>query len=114
MFRFIKQMFIGLLSVCTMISFSKSVAFNSEGLIKCMSLSKQLCQASPTLVKLTSNETLFYPFPVSVNKRGASCNTIDGSYAQVCAPNKVKDMNVKVFNLKLEVNETRFVIQHES
>ena len=29
-------------------------------------------------------------------------------------PNKVKNMNVKVFNLMSRVNETRFLVQHES
>ena len=41
-------------------------------------------------------------------------STIDDSYARVCVPDKVKNMNVKVFNLMLGVNETRFLIQHES
>ena len=29
-------------------------------------------------------------------------------------PNKVKNMNLKVFNLMSEVNETIFLVQHES
>ena len=33
---------------------------------------------------------------LSVNKCGKS--TIDDPFARVCVPNKVKDMNVKVFN----------------
>ena len=35
-------------------------------------------------------------------------------YAQVCVPNKVKNMNVKVFNLVLGINKKRFLIKHES
>ena len=38
---------------------------------------------------------VFYPFTLSVNKWGGSCNTIDDPYAQVYVPNKVKNMNVK-------------------
>ena len=30
---------------------------------------------------------------------GASYNTANDPYARVCVPNKVKNMNVKVFNL---------------
>ena len=56
---------------------------------------------------MNSNETLFYPFTVSVNKCGESCTNIDDLYARVCVSNKVKNMNVKVFNLMLGVNETR-------
>ena len=35
---------------------------------------------------------------LSVNKCGESCSTIDDQYARVFVPNKVKHMNVKVFN----------------
>ena len=31
-----------------------------------------------------------------------------------CVPNKVKNTNVKVFDLMSVVNETRFLVQHES
>ena len=57
---------------------------------------------------MNSTETLFYPFTVSVNQCGESSNNIDDLYARVCVPNKVKNVNVKVFNLMLGVNETRF------
>ena len=64
-----------------------------------------------------------YPCNVNVNKcRGyfntsnsfKSCNTIDDPYSRICIPNKVKNMNVKVFNSTSQVNETRFLVQHES
>ena len=35
-------------------------------------------------------------------------------YAWVCVPNKVKNMNVKVFNLMSGAKETRFLLQHKS
>ena len=38
-----------------------------------------------------SNETLYYPFTLSVNKFGGSCNTINDPYIRVCVPNKVKN-----------------------
>ena len=37
----------------------------------------------------------------------------DDPYARVCVPNKVKNMNTKVFNLMPGVNETRFLDQYE-
>ena len=43
-----------------------------------------------------------------------SSNTISDPYAQVCVSNKVKSMNVKVFDLMSGLNETRFLVQHES
>ena len=58
----------------------------------------------------------FFPFSFSVNRCGGccgTCNTIDDRYARACVPNKVKNMNAKVFNLMSGVNETRFLVQHE-
>ena len=66
-FRFIKDFFIGLLSVCTTRKFGGSLASNYKGPIKCVFLNKQSCQIRPTLV-----------------------NTIDDPYARVCVLNKVK------------------------
>ena len=56
----------------------------------------------------------FYALTVSVNKFSGSCNTIDNPFAWVCVSNKVKTMYVKVLNLMPEINETRFLVQHES
>ena len=93
--------------------FDASLASNYKEPIKCVSLNNKPCQTRPTIVNLNSNETLFYQFPVSVNKCAGSCNTIDDQYARVSVPNKVKNVNVKVFNLMSGVNE-RFLVQHES
>ena len=96
-FGFIKKMFVGLLSICTIGSFGKSLASNLKGPIAYVSLNNQSCQTRPTLVNINSDETLFYPFAVSVNKCNGSFNTIDHPYAQGCVRNKVKNANVKVF-----------------
>ena len=69
-------MFIGLSSVCTIGSFSESLACNYEGRLKCVSLNNWICEARPTLVDINSNEILFYLFMVSVNKCGGSCNNL--------------------------------------
>ena len=56
------------------------------------------------LVDINSNETLFYPFIVSVNRCGVTCKIIDDPYSYV--PNKVQNMNVRVFNSMLGVKKT--------
>ena len=58
-------------------------------------------------------ELFFYQFAVSFNKFGGGFNTIHDPHAWVSVPNKVKNMNLIVFNLVSEVNETRFFVQHE-
>ena len=73
------------------------------------------CQDRSTRVNINWNEGLYYPFTVSVSKCDGSCNSIDDPYAKVCVPDKVKGMNVKkVFNLMLRVNDTIFLVHHES
>ena len=53
-------MFIGLLSACTTESFGESLASNSKGHIKCVSLDNLPYQTRPTLVNTNSNERLYY------------------------------------------------------
>ena len=87
-------MFIELLSVCA-IRFSESIVSNSKGPINCASLNNHPCTAGPTVVNINSEETLSYPFTVSFNKSGGSCNTIYDPYTRVYVPNKVKNMMPK-------------------
>lgn len=72
----------------------------------------RLFQARPKLVNIKSNQSLYFPFIVSVNNCCGSCNTSD-PYAP-CALNKVNNINVKVLFVMLGVNETRFLVQHKS
>ena len=86
---------------------------NSERRIKYVSLHNQPCQARPTLVDINSNKPLFYTFPVSVNNYGGKFNTIDDPHT-IDVPDRVKNMNVKVFNLMPGENETKLLVQHNS
>ena len=67
-------------------------------------------QARATLDDASYDEHLYYPFTVSVNNCGGSCNAIGDPYARICVPNRLKNVNVKVFDLMSEVNETRFLV----
>ena len=75
---------LGLLSVCTIGCFDETLVSNSKGPVKCVSLNNYSCQTRLTFVNINPDETLFFPFTVSVNECGGcggSCNTIDDSYA---------------------------------
>ena len=76
-------MFIGLLSVYAIVSFSWSLASNSKRPIKCLSLNNQPCETRLTLVDINPHEVFFYSFTVSINKCGGSCDTIDDPHASV-------------------------------
>ena len=56
---------------------------------------------------INSDEIILYKFSNIVAICGGSCNSIDDPYALVFVPNKVKNMNVKVFHLIPWVNETK-------
>ena len=77
--------------------------------LKGVSLNNQPCQIRPTHIDVNSNEPLCYTFDVSVNRCGRTCDTFDGPYAQICVPDTVKNINVKVFNLISKVNEMQFL-----
>ena len=59
MFLFIKKMSSELLSAGTLGIFRKSLAFNSKGTLKLVSLNNEPCQTRPTVVNIDSDETLF-------------------------------------------------------
>ena len=103
-------MIIGLLSVCTIVSFGDSLASDSKRHRKCASLNNQPCQARPTIVDINFNDILFYPLTV---KYAESFNTIDDSYARVCVSNKVKKLILKVYTWISGVNETKYLVQNE-
>ena len=107
-------MFFRLLRAWSIGCFGKSLVFNSKRPIKCLSLNNQPCKDRPSFFYTNSDKTLFYPFTVSINKSGGSCNSINDLYPRVFVSNKEKKMNLKVFNLMSGVNETIFLVQHES
>ena len=43
-----------------------------------------------------------------------NCNNIRDTYAKICVPDVIKDLNVKVFNLMSRTNETRHIKWHET
>ena len=107
-------MFIGLLSIFTIKCYSKLLPSNYIKPVVCVYPYNQPCEARSILVDINSTKNIFYPFTVSINKCGGSCNTVDDLYERVCLLNKVKIVNVKVFSIMSRVKETRFLIQNET
>ena len=102
------------MKACTIGSFGESIAFNSKGPINCVSINNQLCQDRSTLIDINSNQTLLYPYTLTVNRRGGSCNNINDPSARVFVPNKVKIMILKIYSLISGVTELRYLVQHKS
>ena len=105
-FRFVKKVFfIGL----TILS-----NFTNATLLNCISMKNQECKKRPQVVNVNSNNPIFYPFSIKMSKCNGNCNNTNNSYAKICVPDVVKNLNVKVFNLMSRTNEKRFIEWHET
>ena len=98
MFRFIKQIFISAL-----IYFGNLSNINS---LECVSMKNEECKVRPEILDNNSDNPIFYPFNIKINKCSGNCNNINDPYARICVPDTVKGWNVKVFNLMTLTIET--------
>ena len=73
----------------------------------------QECRVRPEIINVNSNNPIFYPFIIKINKCSGNCNNINNPYAKTCVPDVIKDLNIKVLNLMSRTNETRFIKWHE-
>ena len=106
MFVFIKKIFcIGSIFLSSLVSTTP---------LSCISIKNQECKVRPKIVDINSNNPIFYPFSIKINKCSGSCNNINNPYAKMCVPDVIKDLNVRVFNLMSKTNETRFIKWHET
>ena len=73
MFVFIKKIFcIGSLFLSRVVSTALSHAIQSS----CISLKNQECKVRPKIVDINSNNPVFYPFSIKINKCSGSCNIL--------------------------------------
>ena len=101
MFVFIKKIFyIGSLFLSSLVSTTS---------LNCISMKNQECKVRPHIFNVNSNEPVVYPFSIKTSRCSGSCNNINDPYANICVPDAVKDLNVKVFNLISKTNETRHI-----
>ena len=100
MFGFIKKVF-----VVGVIYFSFNVL--SVNSLECISMKNQECKVRKEAIYINTNNPVFYPFSVKVNKCSGNCNNISDPYARLCVPDVVKNINLKVLNLVLWSNQTK-------
>ena len=75
-------------------NFTKAIPLN------CISMKNQECKTRPQVINVNSNNPIFYPFSIKTSKSSGNCNNINNPYAKICVPDAIKDLNVKVFNIK--------------
>ena len=107
MFGFIKKVFV---VAMTFLNFNLS---NSNSL-ECASINNQECRIRSEIINVSTNEPLFYPYSITINKCKGSCNAINDPYAKLCVLHTNKNINVKVFNLLSRTNETRHIEWHKT
>ena len=90
--------------------------FYPYNVLECVSVVNQKCMPRPKLLNVNEaiGEALFYPYNVLVNKCSGSCDTLDNPMSKICVPKIIKNVNMKVYNFLIRVNETRNVLWHES
>ena len=81
----------------------------SATLLNCISMKNEECKTRPQVININSNNPIFYPFSIKINKCSGNCNNINNPYANICVPDVIKELNVKVFNLMPRTNEKRFI-----
>ena len=75
-------------------------------------MKNQECKVRPEIISINSNNPMFYPFSIKINKCSGNCNNINDLYARICVPDTVKNLHVKVFNLMSRTNFTRQIKWH--
>ena len=86
---------------------------NFTNALDCISMKNRECKVRPEIININSDNPIFYPFSIKVNKCSGNCNNINDPYARICVPDIVKNLNVKVFNLMSRTNETKFIKLYE-
>ena len=72
-------------------------------------MSKEDCKTRPQVINVNGNESVFFPFSIETSKCSGSCNNINYPHANICVPEVVKKLNIKLFNLMSRTNETRYI-----
>ena len=67
--------------------------------------------AQPTLINLHPNEYSqefhYYLFAVKLDRCVGTCNTLNELSIKVCLPNKTEGLNISVFSIITEINESK-------
>ena len=88
-----------------------SFNLSSVNSLECVSMNNQECKIRPEIINMNTNEPLFYPYSIKINKCKGSY-TINDPYAKIL--DNIKNTNVKVFNLMSKTNEARHIKWHKT
>ena len=79
-------------------------------------MNNQKCEIRRTCINLHHNgysqELLYYPYTVKLDRCAGSCNTLIDLFNKVCVPNKTEDLNLSKFNMITGINESKTLAKH--
>ena len=80
--------------------------------LECVSVVNQKCMPRPKIHNVNEGigEALFYPYNVQGNKCSRSCDILDNPMSKICVPKIIENLNMKVYNFLMRLNETRNVL----
>ena len=62
-----------------------TVLSNITNALECISVKNQKCKVRPEIININSNNPIFYPFSIKINKCSGNCNNINNPYAKICS-----------------------------
>ena len=57
---------------------------SSVNFLECVSMNNQQCKIRSEIINVNSNEPLFYPYSIKINKCEGIYNNINDPYAKLC------------------------------
>ena len=66
--------------------------------LECVSMNNQECKIRTEIIYLNTNEPMFYPYGIKINRCKGSFNTINDPYAKVSVPDQIKNTNGFIWN----------------
>ena len=87
------------------------VLISTANSLKCILLKHQECKLRKVIFE---NDYITFPYKIKIYRPVGSCNDKGNPYIEVCLPDSVKNISVKVFDLISRENVLRNVSFHES
>ena len=79
-FRFVRKVFFVRLTILS--NFVNKNSLLSATSLNCISMKNQECKTRPQVININSNNPIFYPFSIKINKCSGNCNNINNPYAK--------------------------------
>ena len=59
-----------------------TILSNFTNALDCISMKNRECKVKPEIININSNNPMFYPFSIKVNKCNGNCNDINNPYEE--------------------------------